>query len=222
MFSVDIFSFIKDLSENNNREWFHANNDRYKQCREEFINNIELAIHAIAEFDASVKGMDAKKCIFRINRDVRFSKDKAPYKTNFGAFIAPEGRNAGNAGYYLHLEPKGSFLSGGIYMPPSPVLKAIRQEIYENLEEFEGIVKDKHFVKHFKQIDAEKLKTRPQGFPADFEGLEYLKFKHYTVLKPYSDTDFCEANFFQEIKETFEALYPLNRFLNYAIENMKA
>lgn len=218
MFTPDILTFLRNLSENNNRDWFQENNALYKSCRENFIQNIELTIHAISEFDSSVKGVEAKKSIFRINRDVRFSKDKSPYKTNFGAFVTPGGRNAGNAGYYLHFEPGASFLAGGIYMPPSPILKAIRQEIFENLGEFEEIVSDANFIKHFKAIDAEKLKTKPRGFPDDFEGMEYLRFKHYTVIKPYKDTDFTSPNFFEEVKQTFRALYPLNRFLNYAIK----
>ncbi|HBH50165.1 MAG TPA: TIGR02453 family protein [Bacteroidales bacterium] len=218
MFTPDIFSFLGDLSANNYKEWFHENKPRYQSCRDNFNQNIELIIHEISSFDKSVAGLEPKNCVFRINRDIRFSKDKSPYKTNFGAFIAPGGRNKGNAGYYLHLDPAGSFLAGGIYMPPSPVLKSIRQEIFENLEEFEEIVTHPEFIKHFKAIDAEKLKTKPKGFPDDFRGLEYLKFKHYTVIKQYNSEDFCKIDFLKEIKEVYKSLYPLNRFLNFAVQ----
>ena len=218
MFDPDILTFLKDLKQNNNRDWFQANKATYQACKDNFISNIELIIHTVSQFDNSVAGLAPKDCIFRINRDIRFSKDKSPYKTNFGAFIAPGGRNKGKAGYYVHIEPGNAFLAGGIYMPPSPVLKAIRQEIFENFEEFRQIVEDKTFVKHFKYIDADKLKTKPKGFPDDFEGLEYLKFKHYTVLKSINDKDFLQPDFMNVVKEVFEALFTLNRFLNYAIE----
>jgi len=217
MISPDIFKFLEKLKKNNNREWFQENRPEYLSCKEGFEHVVELLIHAISEFDSSVKGLEPKKCIFRINRDIRFSKDKSPYKTNFGAFMAPGGRNNGTAGYYLHLEPGASFLAGGIYMPPSPILKAIRQEIFDNYEEFLSIVTEGQFVKHFKAIDADKLKTRPKGFPEDFVGLEYLKFKHYTVLKSVTEAQLTGANFFEEAKETFRALQPLNRFLNQAV-----
>lgn len=222
MISTELFSFLKKLQKNNNRDWFHANKVEYQRCKESFIHVIELLIHAVSEFDDSVKGLEAKKCLFRINRDIRFSKDKSPYKTNFGAFIAPGGRNNGTAGYYLHIEPNNSFLAGGIYMPPSPVLRAIRQEIFENYEEFDSIVSEKEFVKHFKAIDAEKLKTKPKGFPEDFKGLEYIKFKHYTVLQPVSESELTGKDFFIQARSAYLALQPLNQFLNYAIKNMEA
>jgi uncharacterized protein (TIGR02453 family) len=218
MFSADIYSFLTDLSSHNYKEWFHGNKQRYQACRENFIHNLEIIIHELSQIDKSVAGQEPKNCVFRINRDIRFSKDKSPYKINFGAFIAPGGRNSGSAGYYLHLQPGNSFLAGGIYMPPSPVLKAIRQEIYENFDEFREIVTTPDFVNTFNGIDAEKLKTKPKGFPKDFEGMEYLKFKHFTVLKSYPDPDFTSSEFINEIKKVFRVLYPLNRFLNYAIK----
>jgi uncharacterized protein (TIGR02453 family) len=219
MFSPEIFRFLNELSENNNRDWFHENKPVYQACRENFAHGIELVIHEIALFDKSIVGLEPKHCVFRINRDIRFSNDKSPYKTNFGAFLAPGGRNNGSAGYYLHIEPGNSFLAGGIYMPPSPVLKKIRQEIYGNYEEFLAIVQNSEFIKHFRGIDAEKLKTKPRDFPDDFVGIEYLRFKHYTVLKPYKGDEFIKEDFFEEIKKVFSAMYPLNRFLNYAIQS---
>jgi len=220
MFAPEIYNFLNELKENNYREWFHENKPVYQSCRDNVMHNLEIIIHEIAQFDTSVAGTTAKDCVFRINRDVRFSKDKSPYKTHFGAFIAPGGRNNGTAGYYIHLEPDNSFLAGGIYMPPPPALKAIRQEIYENYEEFLEIVESPQFKDQFNAIEPnEKLKTKPKGFPVDFIGLEYLKFKHYTVLKNIDDQYFIKSEFLDEIRAVFKSLYPLNKFLNYAINH---
>lgn len=221
MINPDIYSFLGELKNNNNKEWFQDNKIRYEACRKGFIQFLEIIIHEISQFDSSIKGQLPKNCLFRINRDIRFSKDKSPYKTNIGAFITPGGRNSGRAGYYIHLEPGSSFLAGGIYMPPSPVLKAIRQEIFENLEEFESIVKNEDFIRHFgEEFHGEKLKTKPKGFPDDFPGLEYLRYKHYTVAKEKTDKEMLSENILNEIIEVFESMYPLNRFLNQVINEL--
>ncbi len=221
MLSPEIYRFITDLSENNYREWFQENKTRYQQCKENLLHNLEIIIHEVGKFDKSILGNKPGDCIFRINRDIRFSNNKEPYKTNFGAFIAPGGRNKGKAGYYVHIEPGNSFLAGGIYMPSSPVLKAIRKEIFENYTEFLAIVQDKEFIHQFGGITGDKLKTRPVGFPEDFEGLEYLKFKHYTVIKSCPESDFTSDHFIADTANAFCTLFPLNQFLNEAIENME-
>ncbi len=218
MISPEIYKFLNNLAANNNREWFQDNKKVYQECKESFSYVVELLIHLTAKIDSSVKGLTPKDCIFRINRDIRFSKDKSPYKTNFGAFIAPGGRNRGTGGYYIHVEPNYSMLAGGIYMPASPVLKAIRQEIFDNYDEFLSIVSDEEFVACFNGIEGEKLKTKPKGFPDDFVGIEYLKFKHYGVQCMYNDKEMQSDNFVNEVKRVFGLIYPLNRFLNYAIK----
>lgn len=215
MIRKETYQFLKDLQKNNFKEWFHENKTTYNSCRHHFIHVIEILIHEIRRFDKSITGIQPKDCIFRINRDIRFSKDKSPYKTNFGAFISPGGRNTGKAGYYIHVEPGASFLAGGIYMPPAPILKAIRQEILENYEEFLGIVKAECFVKYFGAIKAEKLKTAPRGFPKEFDGIEYLKFKHYTVMDAKTDTAFMSTDFPATVIEEFKALQPLISFINH-------
>ena len=218
MISKDLLQFLSDLKKNNNTEWFHANKPRYQQVRKEFEQFIAHIIADIALFDSSVKNLEPKHCIFRINRDIRFSNDKSPYKTNFGGFIVPGGKNAGYAGYYIHIEPGNCFLAGGIYMPPPEQLKAVRTEIYENTEEFKKILNSKEFTKHFKEISDEgKLKTAPKGFPKDFEDVDLLKHKHYTVLKTIKDDLVGSDKYIQEIRETFKALYPFNQFINEGI-----
>jgi len=219
MLSKNLIDFLSELKENNYKEWFHENKPRYQKLKKEFEEFIAHTIADIAQFDDSVKHMEPKKCIFRINRDIRFSKDKSPYKTNFGGFITPGGRNGGYAGYYIHIEPGNCFLAGGIYMPPSDRLKAVRTEIYENTDEFKKIIQDKNFKKHFKEITSEdQLKTAPKGFPKDFEDIDLLKNKHYTVMKPIDESLISSADFSNEVKETFKSLYPFNKFINEGID----
>ncbi|MBK8806523.1 MAG: DUF2461 domain-containing protein [Bacteroidales bacterium] len=131
-----VYDFLKQLCINNNRDWFTANKDFFEQAKLEFKDFVEKLIPQIVAFDDTVKDVKSTECIFRIYKDVRFSKDKTPYKTNMGAFITPEGRKSCNAGYYIHIEPDNSFTAGGIYMPPSDKLLKIRQSIYSNPSEF--------------------------------------------------------------------------------------
>jgi len=136
MISPNIIKFLTTLKENNNRDWFNKNKKWYQRSIEEFEVYVNCLIGEIQKFDVDIRFLAAKDCIFRIYRDIRFSKDKSPYKTNFGAFIVKDGRKSGNAGYYLHIEPGSSFLGGGIYMPPAETLRVVRKEIFENTKEF--------------------------------------------------------------------------------------
>ena len=218
MLIKNLLQFLSDLKENNYKEWFHENKPTYQKVKNEFIQFIAHTIADVAQFDKSIKSLEPKHCIFRINRDIRFSKDKSPYKSNFGGFIVPGGRNAGFAGYYIHIEPENCFLAGGIYMPPPDRLKAVRTEIYENTDEFKKILNNKNFKKHFKEIISEdQLKTAPKGFPKDFEDIDLLKHKHYTVVRYIDENLVTSENFADEIRETFKALYPFNSFINEAI-----
>jgi uncharacterized protein (TIGR02453 family) len=218
MLSKNLLQFLKDLKENNYKEWFHENKPAYQILRKEFEQFVAHTIAEIAQFDASVKNLEPKKCIFRINRDIRFSNDKSPYKTNFGAYIVPGGKKAGNAGYYVHIEPGNCFIAGGIYAPPADRLKAVRTEIYENADEFKKIMNNETFKKHFKNLYSDdKLKTAPKGFPKDFEDVDLLRYKHYIVSKNISDDVVTSDKFTDVIHDTFEASYPLNSFINEAI-----
>ncbi|MDY6800081.1 MAG: DUF2461 domain-containing protein [Bacteroidota bacterium] len=218
MISKNLFPFLRELRQNNHKEWFYEHKPVYQILRKQFEQLIAQTILDITQFDNSVKTIEPKQCIFRINRDIRFSKDKSPYKNNFGAFIAPGGRNSGLAGYYIHLEPDDCLLAGGIYMPPPDRLKAVRTEIFENTEEFKQIIHHKNFKKHFGKIISDKmLKTAPKGFPKDFKDIDLLKYKHYTVIKKVHEDLVTSENFAHEIRETFKALYPFNHFINEGI-----
>ncbi len=218
MIKGSILHFLKELSHNNYREWYHANKLIYQEAKKDFEEFVNIVIHEISRFDDQINALSAGDCIFRIFRDTRFSADKTPYKTNFGAFIARGGRKSGYAGYYIHIDPAGSFLAGGVYMPPSPVLKAIRQEIYHFTDEFKSIIHDKTFIKHFGDLmDENKLKGFPRGYPKDFKDIDLLKYTSYTVYKNQAEKELQRDRFMEEIKDVFSALKPLNHFLNRAI-----
>jgi uncharacterized protein (TIGR02453 family) len=211
------FSFLQLIRVNNNREWYHANKALYQEAKEEFEHFTELMILETGKFDKDIKGLLAKDCVFRIFRDVRFSSDKSPYKSNFGVFLSKGGKKGGFSGYYLHIEPDNSFIAGGIYMPPSPVLRAIREDVYEHIDEFKEIITSTNFTNHFKTIDSDKLKTAPKGFPKDFPDIELLKFTSYTVGKSKTDKQMRDGLILNEIIDAFKSLYSFNRFLNEAV-----
>jgi uncharacterized protein (TIGR02453 family) len=220
MIQANVYKFLLDLADNNQREWFHSNKKAYDETKSSVEAFIKELIKGVQSFDATVVGIVPKDCMFRINRDVRFSNDKSPYKTNIGGFIAKGGRNAMNAGYYLHIEPGKSFLGGGIYMPPADKLKMIRNEIYFNAANFKKIVAQPDFIKYFTEIwDDNKLKNPPKDFPKDFEDIDLLKFKNYTILHQLKDEQVLQPDFYQYAIDVFKAMYPLNSFLNNAINN---
>ena len=209
--------FLQLLKQNNNREWYHANKNLYLDAKTEFEQVTEILLHEMQGIDKSLAGLLPKDCIFRIFRDVRFSKDKSPYKINFGAFLTSGGRKAGNAGYYLHIQPGGSFIAGGVYMPPAPVLKAVRQEIFEHADEFKGIIRSLQEKSKFEEMFGDKLRSAPKGFPKDFEDIDLLKYKSYGLSKSIPDKAFKKEFILQDIISDFRNLFPLIRFINEAI-----
>ena len=214
-----ILPFLEQLQENNNREWFQANKPTYDQAKAEFETFINTLIPAIAKFDDSVKNMTAKDCIFRIFRDVRFAKDKSPYKTNFGAFIAKGGRKNHGPGYYFHLQPGESFLSGGVWMPSPDIMKRIRQEIYYNVDEFKNILNDKNFAKYFSGIDDwDRQKLAPREYPKDFPDIDLLKNRSFTVSHKLSEKTINSEKLFDYAIWVYQVMKPYNAFLEKAVE----
>lgn len=212
-----IISFLKYLSRNNNKEWFHENKARYEEARKEFETFINSLITEIAKFDKDIANLTAKDCMFRIYNDVRFAKNKPLYKTNFGGYIAKGGKNRGHAGYYFHIEPGNCFLAGGIYMPQPDTLKALRKEIYYNYKEFCSILSNKSFKKYFHELGEDKTSRVPIDFPKDFEGAEMLKYKSYTVISPLTGEQLLSDKLNTYAISVFKALVPLNKFLNRAL-----
>jgi uncharacterized protein (TIGR02453 family) len=219
MISASTLDFLIKLKKNNNKEWFDKNRPQYELIKIEFKNFINELIASIAKFDPTVKHLEAKDCIFRINRDVRFSANKAPYKTNIAAFISPEGKKSVSAGYYIHIEPGNYFLASGMWMPPAPQLSAVRQEIDYNAEEFRKIISSKEFKKHFKELSQEdKVKTTPKGYEKTHPEIEFIKLKSFIAMKAIDDKEVLSKNFIKSICTSFEVAHPLNAFLRRACD----
>jgi len=215
-----VLAFLKELQKNNNREWFQANKEWYDEARAEYEGVVGQLIPEIAQFDESIRFTEVKECMFRIYRDVRFSKNKEPYKTNFGAWITRGGRKSSGPGYYFHVAPDEVFLSGGIYMPDPELLKRIRKEIYYNIGEFMSILNSKDFSRYFSQIDDyDKMKKPPREFPADFEQIELLKLRSYTVSRAVDEATLHSARLVPALKAGFRAMFPYNEFLRRARED---
>ena len=214
-----LFKFLNDLSNNNNREWFTKNKDRYETARNEFIVFLDELIAEISGFDSSLINITGKNCAFRIYRDVRFSHDKSPYKTHFGAMIMPSKSKTeihSTAGYYVHLEPGKSMLAGGAYMPPGEWLKSIRKEIAFNSVEFRQIVENKNFKKYFGTVEGEKLQRPPAGFDTNHPEIDLLKHKSFLAVHYLSDKDIIIKGNVKYFSEVFKAMQPFNKFLNEA------
>ena len=215
----NILSFLKELAANNHKEWMDENRKRYTGVREEFIAVIDQLLLELKKYDPALLPITAKECIFRINRDVRFSKDKSPYKINMSAFISPEGKKTMGPGYYLHLQPEESFLAGGIYMPPNDVLKKIRQEIDYNPEPFAAFLADKKVKEIYGSISGESLVRPPKGYSDDHPQIDLLKMKSFIIQHPLSDKEVLAPNFISKVADYFSLMLPMHQYLRLAMEN---
>lgn len=222
MITTNVFNFLEELALNNNREWFQIHKSEYQIALKEVEETASKIISGLQKVDSRLSGLDAKKCIFRIYRDVRFSKDKVPYKDHFGVFFSPGGKNSSTPGYYLHIQPGQSFLGGGVWMPPANELYAIRQEIYYNYEQFNSIIQKPDFKESFPQLDGTfKNIKAPKGFDPEFEGIDTLKYKCFFFGQDLSKEWLLKPNSTEAIIEKFQSLLPFNQFLQQAIENIE-
>lgn len=217
----EILEFLSELTENNNREWMEANRMRYIEVKKAFEALIASMIRSISAFEPEISGLTPAECVFRIHRDVRFAADKSPYKTNFGASINKGGKKSQYPTYYLHLQPGGSFLAGGVYMPPGDLLRRLRQEIDYNSAAFAKILAESRFQEFFGGLSGDKLKRAPQGYDPTADNIEWLKYKSYIVSHELSDSDVCSPAFEAHALRVFEAMLPFNRFLGAVFEDME-
>lgn len=219
MIKPETFDFINDLINHNDREWFQENKDRYLDAKENVDAFAEAVLNGFRKIDTSIPPeLTAKKCVMRIYRDVRFSKDKSPYKNNFGIGISSKGKGNDGPGYYIHIQPGQSFIAGGYWMPQAEHLKAIRQEIDYNTEDFLNIIEDKSFKNYFGDLDQnEKLKTSPKGYDLDHPYIEILKLKSFTVTHSFSDKELSSKDAVQKVVDGLSIMYPFCVFLNQAI-----
>lgn len=209
--------FLSDLKRNNSREWFVQNRKRYDEAKENYEEFVQSFIDEVAEFDIILKGLEVRNCIYRINRDIRFSADKTLYKSHLGAFVVKGGKKNGDrfAGYYFHVEPgNNSMIAGGSYLPPKPWLTAIREKIDEEGDRFLGILQEREYVRLFGELEGERLKSAPKGYGNSHPLIEYLKMKSFLAVHMIPDREVTSGNCLEFIVRASEAMKPLNDFLN--------
>lgn len=216
-----VLDFLTDIRANNNREWFEAHRSEYDAALAEFTAFVEKLIQGIAAFDPTVAGLKPKDCMFRFYRDIRFSPNKMPFKTHFGAYICQGGRKSPFSGYYFHVEPKGSgyldghLMASGLYGPQPNVLKSVREEIELNGATFEAAMKE---AKGFVLEDSQALKKVPKGYPADSPWAEYLKLKNPCLFKNFDDAYLLSNDLLERTLEAFRPTVTFNDWLNKAVE----
>ncbi|HEY0055911.1 MAG TPA: DUF2461 domain-containing protein [Pedobacter sp.] len=219
MIEVSTLNFLSGLAGNNNREWFAAHKSDYEKGRENVLDFTSEIIAGLSKIDNTIPvDLNPKDCIMRIYRDIRFSNDKTPFKTNFGIAISANGKNFKGPGYYIHVQPGKCFVACGSWFPEKEELKCIRQEIDYNASELKEIVSNPEFKKVFGDLDREgALKTTPKGYSADNENIEYLKLKSFTVTCNLSDKSLTQTGAVKKVVAAFAIVYPLVVFLRKAI-----
>jgi len=212
--------FLKNLKKNNKKEWFDINRGKYESAKKDVENLSAEIIKRLSTIDESIAHLQPKDCMFRINRDVRFSKDKSPYKTNMGVYFSKGGKKGNTAGYYFHLEPGQCFVGGGIYQPGPEELKKVRQEIDYNFKDFTKIIGSKKFKSFYKDLDKSdefRLSRVPKGYEPDNPAAEYLKLKSYIAFVKLSDADLTSKTLVKKTADAFATLQPLLDFVNESL-----
>ena len=221
MITKEALQFLDDLIANNNTEWMHANKKRYESYKKAYHDYIASILAEIKPLDKSLEPLEIKNCTFRINRDIRFSKDKSPYKTNMGVWFTQDKNHKNSPGYYIHFEKGKSFIAGGVWCPEPNELKKIRKEIEFFHDDLEKIVNDKTFKKEFGTLTRDEnnmLKKAPKDFDPNHPAIEFLKMKSYTASQKIDDALFTSPDFSKKIAQKLIALKPMNDFLKRALE----
>lgn len=215
VFTAQTFDFLRDLVQNNNREWFQANRSRYDAAKSELCGVVERVLTGLSPVEP-LANTAVKDCIFRINRDIRFSKDKAPYKSNLAFAIGPGGRHSGRIDYYVQIQPGNqSFLGAGMWQPTPANLAKFRQEVDYNVDELKNIIEADEFKAYFPEIHGETLKVMPKGYPADHPEIDLLRRKELFFVHRYTDKDVLKPNFADEVVRGCRIIKPYCDFLNY-------
>ncbi|MBQ7471966.1 MAG: DUF2461 domain-containing protein [Prevotella sp.] len=226
-----ILTFLKDIAANNNRPWFLEHKAEYTACRADFEDGVAQLIRSLSAFDPEIAHLQVKDCVYRFNRDTRFSEDKSPYKRHFGAYICSKGKKALRGGYYIHLEPGNCLLATGSYWLPTNILTSCRNEIMANIDEWRHIVENPSFVRLFGQPNVgkweqtekgfglESLKSCPSGFPRDYEFIQYLRMKDYCCWHRMADDFFEGDSWLDEAAKIFQVAKPMMDFMNSVIDD---
>src|SRR5690554_6798258 len=214
-----VLHFLTRLAANNNREWFEENKPEYVECRNKILFTTDVLINELRKFDTSIPLLDAKDCMFRIFRDVRFSHDKRPYKTNFGSFIAKGGRKSDCPGYYFHIEPGQSFAGGGLYRPSPENLKSLRTYIDKNGARFAELLDDKKFKKALPDVYTDKVKTAPKGFSKEHPYIELLRCRSFAFSVHVPDAALLDGTFIEKAVDAFKQVHKVNALLSEALQD---
>ena len=219
MLQSSTIQFLKLLKKNNNKDWFDKNRKLYEAAKADYLIFVTNVLQEIQAFDNTLMELQPKQCVFRLNRDVRFSKNKDPYKTNFGASFSKGGKKIQCAGYYFHLEPGANFIGGGLWMPMAPDLNKVRQEIDYCFKEFSSVLKKSIFKTTYGDLDSSaKLVRPPKGFEIENPAIEYLKLKSFVVTRSIPDAALIDKFLVKNVVKDFKTIAPLVHFLNRAID----
>lgn len=222
MISPSTILFLKNLKKNNNKPWFDKNREKYLEAKQNFEEFVALLLQKLILLDEDMKELLPKNCTFRINRDIRFSKNKTPYKANLSASFNRGGKKSIYAGYYFHLQPGGnSFVGGGLWHPEAIELKKLRQEIDYCFPEFKKIISSQAFKKNYGELEKDEnqmLVNVPKGYEKENPAAGLLRMKSFVASKNIADADILNKNLDKEIIDSFKALMPLVKFINRAFE----
>ncbi|MGE6356089.1 DUF2461 domain-containing protein [Flavobacterium sp. NPDC079362] len=221
MLTKESLQFLDDLKKNNNRDWFHDNKKRYEIFKKNYQQLVSDFLDVMKPLDPSLELLEVKNCTFRINRDIRFSKDKSPYKAHLGVWMSGGTKGLNRSGYYVHIEKGASFIAGGFYSPESDDLKKVRKEIAFFHDDLEAIIADKNFKKEFGSLDVNEtnsLKNPPRGYEKDHPAIEFLKLKSFTATQKYDISEVTQKDFVAKMSKKLIALKPLNEFINRALD----
>ncbi|BDU23454.1 DUF2461 domain-containing protein [Flavobacterium sp. GSB-24] len=221
MLTKESLQFLDDLKRNNNREWFQENKKRYEVFKKDYHQLVSDFLDVMKPLDPSLKFLEVKNCTFRINRDIRFSKDKSPYKSHLGVWMSAGAKGANRSGYYVHIEKGASFIAGGFYSPDAEDLKKVRKEIAFFYDDLHEILNNKDFKKEFGSLDINEnnsLKSMPRGYEKDHPAIEFLKLKSFTATQVYDISEVTQKDFVSKMSKKLIALKPLNEFINRALE----
>ena len=206
MLQQSTLDFLKAIKKNNNRDWFEKNRGKYENAKKDFENFVSEMIKALSKINPAYSSLEVKNCVFRIYRDVRFSKNKAPYKTNMGAYFSEGGKKSDKAGFYIQVEPGSSFIAGGSWIPEAPALKSIRQEIDYNPDLFNKIISAKSFKKYFEELSDTRLKTTPKGYSSDNPMIDHLRQTSFTVATSIHDKDFTSKTIVKKSTDIYNVI----------------
>ena len=222
MLSKDTLQFLDDLKANNNRDWFLDNKKRYEDFKKDYQLLVADLLDAMKPLDPSLEMLEVKNCTFRINRDIRFSKDKTPYKSHLGIWLSSGAKGLNRSGYYIHLENGSSFIAGGLYCPEANDLKKMRKEIAYFHEDLDSILNEEAFKKEFNEFDRDEkntLKNPPRGYEKEHPAIEFLKLKSFETSQKFDIAEVTKEDFVAKMSKRLILLKPLNDFINRALSS---